>query len=120
MRKMGWPDAYLQQPYGGSWPLATSQCSSWGVCRSLLMVNNVKPTRRCLGCGAVKDREDMPLFQRQYTCACGFTLARDGNACRNMVRYAFEGAWWPDESEKRPGTGLETSPEKALALAQVG
>lgn len=79
----------------------------------------VKPTRRCSGCGAVKDREAMPLSQRQYSCACGFTLARDGNACRNMVRYALEGAWWLAESTTRPGTGLETPPEKALALAQV-
>lgn len=78
----------------------------------------VKPTRRCSSCGAVKPREDMPLFLRRYACACGFALPRDQNACRNMVRYAFEGAWWPSE-EKMPGTGLETPPEKALALAQV-
>lgn len=54
----------------------------------------IKPTRRCSGCGEVKTRDEMPLFQRRYSCACGFALPRDQNACRNMVRYAFEGAWW--------------------------
>ena len=100
--------------------MLTYKAAEAGTKFEQIPTTTVKPTRRCLGCGAVKDREDMPLFQRQYSCACGFALARDGNACRNMVRYAFEGAWWLDESKTRPGTGLETPPEKALAPAQVG
>lgn len=80
----------------------------------------VKPTRRCSDCGVVKDREDMPLCQRQYACAaCGFTLPRDRNACRNMVRYSIEGAWWGIDTETGPGTGPETPSEEALAPAQV-
>lgn len=80
----------------------------------------VKPTRRCSGCGVVKTREEMPLSQRQYACAaCGFTLPRDRNACRNMVRYSFEGAWWGTDTENGPGTGPETPSEKAPSPTQV-
>jgi putative transposase len=80
----------------------------------------IKPTRRCSCCGVEKARADMPLAQRQYVCtACGFALPRDRNACRNMVRYAFEGVWWDTEKKTRPGTDLETPPEPALAPAQV-
>lgn len=80
----------------------------------------VKPTRRCSCCGAVKTREEMPLSQRSYACAsCGFELARDRNACRNMVRYSLEGAWWGTNDKHGPGTGPETPSEKALAPAQV-
>ena len=66
----------------------------------------VKPTRRCSCCGLVKAKEDMPMSQRVFVClGCGFTLQRDQNACKNMARYAFEGAWWPKE------IGAGTSPE---------
>lgn len=80
----------------------------------------VKPTRRCSDCGVVKTREEMPLSQRQYACAaCGFALPRDRNACRNMVRYSLEGAWWGTDIETGPGTGPETPPEKAIAPTQA-
>lgn len=80
----------------------------------------VKPTRRCSSCGTVKERAQMPLSQRMYVCAaCGFTLERDRNACRNMMRWSFEGRWWGKDLENGPGTGPETPSEKALAPAQV-
>ena len=79
----------------------------------------IKPTRRCSTCGGVKRREDMPLHQRMYVCAaCGFTLERDRNACRNMMRWSFEGRWWGADLEIGPGTGPETASERALAPAQ--
>lgn len=62
----------------------------------------------------------MPLSQRMYVCAaCGFTLERDRNACRNMMRWSLEGRWWGKDLENGPGTGPETPSEKALAPAQV-
>lgn len=80
----------------------------------------VKPTRRCSRCGVVKERAEMPLSQRMFVCAvCGFALERDRNACRNMMRWSFEGLWWGEESGNGPGTGPETPSEKALAPAQV-
>jgi putative transposase len=79
----------------------------------------IKPTRRCSDCGTVRTKEELPLSQRVFVCAtCGFTLPRDRNACRNMVRYSLEGSWWGKDVVYGPGTGPETPPEKALALAQ--
>ncbi len=79
----------------------------------------IKPTRRCSECGTAKTREEIPLSQRVFVCAtCGFTLPRDRNACRNMLRYSLEGSWWGKDIGNGPGTGPETHPEKALALAQ--
>lgn len=75
----------------------------------------VKPTRRCSSCGFVKAREDMPLSLRMY--ACGFSLERDRNACRNTARFSFEGAWWG--ADNGPGTSPETPSEKARAPAQM-
>jgi putative transposase len=80
----------------------------------------IKPTRRCSCCGAVTSKKEMPLSQRTCVCAsCGFTLPRDRNACRNMVRFSFEGAWWSGVIANGPRTGPETPSEKALAPAQV-
>lgn len=79
----------------------------------------LRPTRRCSNCGAAKAHADMPLSQRTYACAiCGFTLERDRNGCRNMMRWSFEGPWWGKKAETRPGTAPETPPEEALAQGE--
>lgn len=47
----------------------------------MVPTRQVKPTRRCNGCGLVKTKEEMPMSQRLYVCAgCGFTLPRDTRA----------------------------------------
>ena len=48
------------------------------------------PAQQVGGHGGVQGRGVQPLVP-EYTCACGFTLPRDGNACRNMVRWPWKG-----------------------------
>lgn len=105
--------------WGGLLEKLRSKAAEAGAKVEEVPTRKIKPTRRCSSCGEVKTRDEMPLSQRQYACAaCGFTLARDRNACRNMVRHSYEGAWWGADKDNRPGTGLETPSDKALAPAQ--
>jgi putative transposase len=113
--KRGVADAAL----AGFWQMLRSKAEEAGTKYEEVPTVTVKPTRQCSGCGALKSREEMPVHQRMYVCvACGFTLERDRNACRNMMRWSFEGRWWHETFEIGPGTGPETAAEKALAPAQ--
>lgn len=106
--------------WAGFLQMLRSKAEEAGAKYEEVPTRTIKPTRRCSGCGGIKRREDMPLAQRMYVCAaCGFTLERDRNACRNMMRWSFEGRWWGADIEIGPGTGPETPSEKALAPAQV-
>lgn len=106
--------------WAGFLQMLRSKAEEAGAKYEEVPTRQVKPTRRCSGCGALKRREDMPLHPRMYACAaCGFALERDRNACRNMMRWSFEGRWWGEDVEIGPGTGPETPSEEALAPAQV-
>lgn len=106
--------------WGGFLQMLRSKAEEAGAKYEEVPTRIIRPTRRCSGCGVLKRREAMPLAQRMYVCAsCGFTLQRDRNACRNMMRWSFEGRWWGVDIEIGPGTGPETPSEEALAPAQV-
>ncbi|MBV8502904.1 MAG: transposase [Paucibacter sp.] len=75
----------------------------------------IKPPRRCSSCGFVKTRHDMPLSERLYVCAaCGFVLERDRNACRNMMRWSFEGPRWAQTLSTGRGRALKLHLKRRL------
>lgn len=51
----------------------------------------VKATQCCHICG---ETTKLALKDRQWRCSCGAHHKRDVNTPRNMLRYAYEGAWW--------------------------
>jgi putative transposase len=63
----------------------------------------VKPTQRCHLCGKTTK---LTLKDRTWECSCGSHHNRDINASHNMMRYAYEGAWWKKNSRKGIGQEL--------------
>jgi putative transposase len=63
----------------------------------------VKPTQRCHLCGLATK---LTLKDRTWQCSCGVHHDRDINAPRTMMRYAYEGAWWKENSRKGIGQEL--------------
>ena len=47
-------------------------------------------SKTCSACGAIKNKNDMPLSVRIYECKCGFVCDRDVNAAMNLKNYALQ------------------------------
>ena len=79
--------------------IAKLQCKATeaGTKMQFIPTRKVKPTQRCHLCGQTTKLE---LKDRQWTCACGAHHHRDENAARTMLRYAYEGEWWKQDSKE--------------------
>ena len=67
---------------------------AWHGSRLVVADRFFASSRRCSGCGTVRDR--LRLSERVYRCAsCGLALDRDLNAARNLV-------WWAEPQRLSP------------------
>ena len=67
---------------------------AWHGSRLVVADRFFASSRRCSGCGTVRDR--LRLSERIYRCAgCGLALDRDLNAARNLV-------WWAEPQRLSP------------------
>ncbi|MCY0884470.1 MAG: IS607 family element RNA-guided endonuclease TnpB, partial [Firmicutes bacterium] len=70
-------------------------------------------SKRCSGCGAVKD--PLPLGERTFRCdACGLVLDRDANAGRNLAALAAAVAGSGPETENARGRDASPAVRRAI------
>jgi putative transposase len=61
--------------------------AAWSGCEVMLAERWYPSSKRCSGCGAIKEKLD--LSERTYACdACGLVIDRDLNAARNLAQLA--------------------------------
>ncbi|MCL8207389.1 MAG: transposase, partial [Actinomycetia bacterium] len=69
-------------------------------------------SKRCSGCGAVKDT--LPLWERTFRCgACGLVRDRDENAAQNLAALAAAVAGSGPETENARGRGVRPADRRA-------
>ena len=92
--------------------------AAWYGCRVVVVSRWDPSSKRCSGCGAVKDL--LPLAERIYHCAaCGLVLDRDLNAAINLELLAGSSS----DSQNAGGeerSGLEPDGSGATVLREAG